>query len=125
HLLHAYYSQPTKDLRVDAVKRVITTYTEQWLGSPTKVPGMYTKASPVTYVHKDAAPIMLLHGTKDVVVPLEQAEHFVRKMRDAGGNVILRTFEGAPHDFDEGNDANARLGTVAARDFLDQHLRKK
>lgn len=34
------------------------------------------KASPIHYVHKDSAPILILHGTKDELVPIEQSIDF-------------------------------------------------
>src|SRR5262249_20713695 len=116
-LLHDYYCRPTKGLPpLDPFKLLaLRFFMEKWLDRPpSKVPEPYTKASPAHYAHKDAAPILLLHGTKDVVVPLEQSEQFVTKMRKAGGNVTLLTFDGAPHDFDEIDDMNARLAAIAA-----------
>src|SRR5262249_12599506 len=94
---------------------------EQWLGgAPDMSPRAYDKASPINYAHKDAAPMLFLHGTADQVGPLEQARIFVEKMRSVGGKPHLRTFAGAAHDFDE---MNTLLAASAARTFLDRQLR--
>jgi len=96
---------------------------EQWLGGPPdKVKERYRKASPTSYVSKEAAPFLLLHGSADQVVPLAHSKTLAEMMRKAGAQVTMLTFEGAPHDFDEGKDANARLAALAARTFLEQHL---
>jgi len=55
-------------------------------------------------------------------VPLAHSKTLAEMMRKAGAQVTMLTFEGAPHDFDEGKDANARLAALAARTFLEQHL---
>jgi len=96
---------------------------EQWLGgSPDKVKERYRQASPTSYVSKEAAPFLLLHGSADQVVPLAHSKTLAEMMRKAGAQVTMLTFEGAPHDFDEGKDANARLAALTARTFLEQHL---
>ena len=40
-------------------------------GLPDEVPEVYKQASPITYVDKSDAPFLLLHGTADKLVPIE------------------------------------------------------
>src|SRR5262249_38879918 len=87
-------------------------------GSPAKVPAKYKEASPVSHVHKGAAPLLLLHGTADSVVPMEQSQLLARKLRQVGAKVTLLTFDNAPHDFDGLRDTNARLAAAAVEAFL-------
>jgi dipeptidyl aminopeptidase/acylaminoacyl peptidase len=94
-------------------------------GSPAKVAKKYAEASPVSHVHKGAAPCLLLHGSADAVVPLEQSQVLARKLHKAGADVTLLTFEHAPHDFDEQRNTNARLAAVAAEVFLIDHLKPR
>jgi len=39
--------------------------------------------SPITHVSKDSAPALILHGDKDVLVPLQQAESMIEKLKGA------------------------------------------
>jgi acetyl esterase/lipase len=105
---------------------VIARMLEQWLGgTPDKVPAKYKDASPVTYVHKEAAPLLLLHGTADSVVPVEQSQLLAQKLKKAGVKVTLLTFEHAAHDFDEAGDTNALLAAAAVEAFLQDQLKPK
>ena len=60
---------------------------------------MAAQASPVTYVHKDYPPCMLLHGDKDTVVPISASRRFEEALRAAGGACDLQMFAGLPHGF--------------------------
>jgi acetyl esterase/lipase len=106
---------------------VIATMLEQWFGGPPhgKVRAKYEAASPLTHVHKEAAPMLLLHGTADLVVPVEQSQLLAQKLKKAGAKVALLTFEHAPHDFDELLDTNARLAAAAVEAFLQDQLKPK
>ncbi len=42
------------------------------------------QASPITYVRQGAPPFLLVHGTLDRTVPIEQTERFASALRDAG-----------------------------------------
>lgn len=55
------------------------------------------KICPVSYVTKDAPPFMILHGTKDDVVPFTQGELLHNKLEGAGCDVQLIEIEGANH----------------------------
>jgi acetyl esterase/lipase len=43
------------------------------------------RASPVTYVSKDAAPMLILQGTKDPLVPVEQSQELYDKLKAGRG----------------------------------------
>lgn len=55
------------------------------------------KICPVNYVTKDAPPLMILHGTKDDVVPFTQGELLHDKLEEAGCDVQLIEIEDANH----------------------------
>lgn len=42
------------------------------------------QASPITYVGRDAPPFLLVHGTADQTVPIQQSNRFAKALRDAG-----------------------------------------
>jgi acetyl esterase/lipase len=103
----------------------VQTALEQLLGGgPVQVPERYARASPITYARKGAPPTLLIHGTADAVVPVEQSRLLAQKLRAAGGRVSLLLLEQAPHDFDELGDTNARRAAAAVRAFLEECLRR-
>lgn len=58
-----------------------------------------TLVSPITHVDKDAAPILLLHGEADRLVPMQQSELLLAKYQQAAVPAELVKFPGAPHAF--------------------------
>lgn len=57
------------------------------------------KANPMTYVNPKMPPMLIQHGRKDHLVPFQQSEIFVKKVRSITGNdkVIFNIFETADH----------------------------
>jgi acetyl esterase/lipase len=56
-------------------------------------------ASPVTYLTADDPPFLIIHGTKDVLVPYAQAEEFSSALGTAGVARAFLTAENGPHVF--------------------------
>jgi acetyl esterase/lipase len=56
-------------------------------------------ASPVTYVSKNAPPILIQHGTKDRLVPFAQAQELHAALIASGTDATLIAVEGADHCF--------------------------
>jgi dipeptidyl aminopeptidase/acylaminoacyl peptidase len=73
----------------------------------------------VTWVTKTAAPMLILHGTKDALVPLSQSEVLAERLTAAGVEVTLEVLEGAPHGGPEFSTAEKRK---LMNDFLKRHL---
>jgi len=63
-------------------------------------PEPYRAASPVYNVAAGVPPFLVVHGTIDNLVPVEQARRLVAELRDAGTDVTYVELEGAPHAFD-------------------------
>ena len=55
------------------------------------------KASPMTYVSKDAAPFLIMHGDQDKTVPISQSETFAAALKQAGADATMVVVEGAGH----------------------------
>ncbi len=55
------------------------------------------RASPVNWVTKDAAPMLIMQGTNDPLVPLDQSQRLYKKLKEAGADVTLDVIEGAGH----------------------------
>ena len=65
--------------------------------APLSDPERARAASPVTHVHADAPPFLLLHGTADRLVPTRQSERLAAALDDAGAAMTLELFDGADH----------------------------
>ena len=65
-------------------------------GSPEEVPRRYAAASPIELVPL-RAPVRLIHGALDPIVPLEQSRNFADRSENAGGSASVTVIEGAGH----------------------------
>ena len=84
-------------------------------------PELYKKASPISYVGKANSPFLILHGTKDWLVPIEQSRTMCQKLKDAGVAAELIEIEGGGHGFE---DADRFKTTQATTRFLAEKLKK-
>jgi pectinesterase len=58
------------------------------------------KASPVYYAAKDFPPTILIHGNADQIVSPKESFNMYHGLKQAGAEVELHVFDGAPHAFD-------------------------
>lgn len=68
-------------------------------GSSAEQPDLYKKASPVAHVDRASAPFLLLHGTADTTVSIEQSRMMLKQLTDAGVKAEIDETEGAAHGF--------------------------
>lgn len=86
-------------------------------------PGLYRQASPVTYARKGNPPVLILHGTKDATVPVEQSQRMADALKQAGVECELILVEGAPHSFHlEPKEKDLRPAVIG---FFDKHLKTR
>jgi acetyl esterase/lipase len=78
------------------------------------------KISPIYHISSETPPTLVIHGDADKLVPLQQSEAFVSKLKETGIETKLVTKPGAGHGWPE---LNKDLETVA--DWFDAHLRPK
>lgn len=86
-----------------------------------EAPELYKKGSPIYYIDDKDVPMMLVHGTNDVTVPLSQSQTFLRIANEKGANCRLEIIPDAPHTFDlqpKQRDLRPLVGS-----FFDQHLK--
>jgi acetyl esterase/lipase len=57
-------------------------------------------ASPATYIKKEFAPTIFIHGTADTTVPMSSSIDFFNKLHAAGSPTALTLIQGAAHAFD-------------------------
>lgn len=82
-------------------------------------------ASPVTYVSADDPPFFIVHGDKDMTVPLEQSERLYDVLKKAGVDVSIRRVKNGGHGFrpDSDCDPNPREIQRLVGEFFDKHLK--
>jgi len=74
-------------------------------------------ASPVTYASADDPPFLIVHGTEDFTVMIEQAELLQAALKKAGASSTFLRIQGAGHGFG-GPEVSKRVQA-----FFDKHLR--
>lgn len=75
--------------------------------------------SPITHVSADDPPTLIIHGDADKLVPIQQAQIFVDKMKEVGAEAKLVVKPGAAHGWDKLLDDTQLLA-----DWFDEHLGK-
>jgi dipeptidyl aminopeptidase/acylaminoacyl peptidase len=91
-------------------------YLDGLVGPYPEARDVYLERSPLTHVDSLAAPILLLQGTEDKVVPPAQAEEMADAARRKGLPVALIMFEGEGHGFRRAE--NIRRSLEAQQYFL-------
>ena len=81
------------------------------------------EVSPITKVTEKSAPILLVHGDKDELVPIEHSKNIVPLLEKAKVPVKLVTIEGAGHGFTP--KQNVEQLAPATMDWFEKHLAEK
>jgi acetyl esterase/lipase len=63
------------------------------------------RLSPIDHLSQSLPPTIIFHGTKDEIVPHQQAVRFHKRMRELGNRCELHSYEGAGHGFFNGGSA--------------------
>jgi dipeptidyl aminopeptidase/acylaminoacyl peptidase len=74
------------------------------LGTPEDKPEQFAKSSPITYVDRVAAPVLILHNRNDTRCPARPVEEYEKRMRALGKPIEV-------HWYDAGH-----LGAIAERE---------
>jgi len=80
-------------------------------------------ASPIHQAKHIHAPVLLIHGEKDLTAPLSQVERLCRKMKDATRNCKLFVIPRAGHVFNFLDKEQAKEAWDKTMSFLDAHLK--
>lgn len=91
-------------------------------GTPSEKPEAVKRASPLTFVSKDDAPVLTFQGTKDPLVPLTQAVRLAEAQSAAGVPGRVELLVGAGHGWG-GAEMQHTAGEAFA--FFDRHLKPK
>lgn len=83
----------------------------------------WAEASPITHLSKESSPVLVIHGTADQTVPIEQSEFLITELKAAGVEAELLRIDGAAHGFhNKVETADAKRAWKAALGFLRRHL---
>lgn len=95
----------------------------RFLGGKTfeEAPDLYKLASPSTHLKAGAPPTLILHGTMDTLVPLDQSDQLSARLKELGVPFQYEKFEGYPHVMDVVKEVNWRVQWFAYR-FLKEHF---
>ena len=84
-------------------------------------PEIFRKASPIARTHADAPPFLVIHGSGDTVIPVQQARDFVQKLRGESRSVVgYVELPGAGHGFDMTDGARTGSTATAIGLFLNE-----
>ena len=78
-------------------------------------------ASALHQVTKDDVPFLIMHGTADTSVPVDQSERLHAALKAAGVESTLKLLPGAGHGGKEFDSAESH---AAIQEFLDRHLKR-
>lgn len=108
-------STPERDRFVDFLERVVVNKRQNRHGE------VFRKASPIAQVHPDAPPFLVVHGSADSVIPVEQARSFVERLRGVSRSAVgYIELPGAGHGFDMIDGARTGSMATAIGLFLNQ-----
>jgi dipeptidyl aminopeptidase/acylaminoacyl peptidase len=77
------------------------------VGHPRKQAEEYVKRSPVYWAEQIRSPVMIVHGTKDSQVGVEQARKLAEALERAGKEYAMELYDGLPHRFPKEEDERA------------------
>ena len=84
-------------------------------------PDVYRRASPISYVTKEAPPFLLFHGTEDELVPVDQSRRLAEKLKSLGVPTQLVVLAGERHGFTDATNQECMKKMSA---FLAERLKK-
>jgi acetyl esterase/lipase len=100
-------STPERVRFVDFLQRVVVNRTVA------RHPEVFRNASPIARMHRNAPPFLVIHGSKDTVIPVEQARSFVERLRTVSHSLVgYLELPGAGHGFDLAHATSLFLNQV-------------
>ncbi|BBX64620.1 esterase [Mycobacterium saskatchewanense] len=113
-------STPERERFVDFLERVVVRRRID------RHPEVFRDASPMARAHRNAPPFLIIHGSRDRVIPVAQAHSFVERMRAVSHSIVgYLELPGAGHGFDLIDGERAGVAAHATSLFLNQVYRAK
>ncbi|HEX5326369.1 MAG TPA: S9 family peptidase [Acetobacteraceae bacterium] len=83
-------------------------------GDPERDAALFARISPIHRVDRVTAPLLVLHGTRDPRVPIDESEQFVAALRERQKPLEYLVFDYAGHGFIRPDDKERAYAAVAA-----------
>jgi len=97
-------------------------YTDSLIGPLPAAVEQYRARSPMAHVDRITAPLLVLHGTADEVVPVQQTDVLVDRLRACGSTVEHHRYEGEGHGWSKPDTVMDELARV--EDFIERYGRR-
>lgn len=97
----------------------VVSYWENIIGDPKSQREKLTAISPINFANSVEAPVLLIHGKDDTVVPIRQSTAMYKALKKADKPVEFVTLKGEDHWLSRTETRLALLKEVDK--FLDQH----
>ena len=108
-------STPERESFMDFLERVVVGR------SMRRHQDIYRQASPIARVHPDAPPFLVVHGSADTVIPVQQARSFADRLRAVSRSKVgYLELPGAGHGFDMTDGTRTGATNTAIGLFLNQ-----
>ncbi len=91
---------------------------EVMLATVAEAPHRYRAVSPIDQALDRAPPVLLVHGSRDTLVPVAESLQFADVLRRAGRQVEMVSVYGAQHAFDAVSSPTSRTAAAVIRDWL-------
>ena len=95
----SYYGISDLEVLTQGTHKFESRYLDQLIGPYPEARDIYMERSPIYNIDKITAPLLLLQGSEDKVVPPDQAEGICTKLKQKGVEVRYISFEGEGHGF--------------------------
>jgi len=115
------YFQPT-DISMYADMLFEESMIAPWLGAVHKdKPELFRRASPMSYCRKTCPPMLFLHGTEDLLVPVDHSRKMVGRLKQLGVAAELIEMDGESHGW---VGEPVKKSTAATLRFLAEQLKR-
>lgn len=85
-----------------------------------RTPERLDEASPMLHAFTTPPPFLVIHGSADNIVPVEQARRFVKKLEASGAKTAYLEYPGAVHGFDMLRSVRTASAITAALAFAER-----
>lgn len=99
-----------------------TIWTERYMGLPTNNPAEYEKSSTISHASKLSGNLLLIHGTSDDNVHMQNSIQLAKKLIDSGKTFDIFLYPGKTHAIAGSSTRRHLYGKIA--DYFDEHLKR-
>lgn len=98
----------TNNHPIESIRQELNEFWMKRIGNPKKDIDNINRNSPILNIDKLSAPVLLIHGDKDSVVPISQSNKFYNEAKAKGKDVDLKVLENEGHsNWDQDNEVRA------------------